>query len=135
MAFFNFGIFGEQEHRVFNYKPRYYDPEKEALKEKFASVDGTMEKKDYVPGTYLKGAFRREDRYRTAGGRIRMITSLVGLLMVIIILILIAKIFPALTQASRQQQSLQEEMYEQAVENPYGADDVDEWGLYNPKDY
>ena len=30
MAIFNW--FGESEHRVFNYKPRYYDPEKEALK-------------------------------------------------------------------------------------------------------
>ena len=24
---FNFGFFGNQPHRVFNYKPRYYDPE------------------------------------------------------------------------------------------------------------
>ena len=29
MAIFNFGFFGSQEHRVFNYKPRYYDPEEE----------------------------------------------------------------------------------------------------------
>ena len=135
MAFFNFGIFGEQEHRVFNYKPRYYDPEKEAIKEKFASVDGTMEKKDYVPGTYLKGAFRREDRYRTSGGRSRMIASLVGLLLVIIILIYVAKIFPVLQQGAKEQRSLQDDMYEQAVENPYAADEVDEWGLYNPNEY
>lgn len=32
MAGFNFGFFGNQEHRVFNYKPRYYDPEEEALR-------------------------------------------------------------------------------------------------------
>ena len=44
MAGFNFGFFGDQEHRVFNYKPRYYDPEKEALKAKFGDVDGTNEK-------------------------------------------------------------------------------------------
>lgn len=134
MAFFNFGIFGEQEHRVFNYKPRYYDPDKEAVKEKFAAVDGSMEKKDYVPGTYLKGAFRREDRYRTVGSRARTIASLVGLLLVIIILIYIAKIYPALTGGA-QQRSLQDDMYEQAVENPYAADEVDEWGLYNPNQY
>ena len=29
MAGFNFGFFGNQEHRVFNYKPRYYDVEAE----------------------------------------------------------------------------------------------------------
>ena len=33
MAIFNW--FGEPEHRVFNYKPRYYDPEKEDRKKKF----------------------------------------------------------------------------------------------------
>ena len=55
---FNFSFFGSQEHRVFNYKPRYYDPEKEALKEKFGHVDGTLEKEEYVPGAYIKGSFR-----------------------------------------------------------------------------
>ena len=39
MAIFNW--FGESEHRVFNYKPRYYDPEKEALKKKFGDADGS----------------------------------------------------------------------------------------------
>ena len=41
---FNFGFFGTPEHRVFHYRPRYYDEEKEALKEKFGHVDGS--KKD-----------------------------------------------------------------------------------------
>ena len=104
MAFFNFGIFGEQEHRVFNYKPRYYDPEKEAVKEKFASVDGSMEKKDYVPGSYVKGAFKREDRYRTSGGRTRMIVSLAGLLLIIVALIYIAKMSPSLVSSVDKQQ-------------------------------
>lgn len=103
MAFFNFGIFGEQEHRVFNYKPRYYDPEKEAVKEKFASVDGSMEKKDYVPGSYVKGAFKREDRYRTSGGRTRMIVSLAGLLLIIVALIYIAKMYPSLVSSVDKQ--------------------------------
>ena len=48
MAIFNW--FGESEHRVFNYKPRYYDPEKEALKKKFGDVDGSKEKEPYTPG-------------------------------------------------------------------------------------
>jgi hypothetical protein len=104
MAFFNFGIFGEQEHRVFNYKPRYYDPEKEAVKEKFASVDGSMEKKDYVPGSYDKGAFKRADRYRTSGDRTRMIVSLAGLLLIIVALIYIAKIYPSLVSSVDKQQ-------------------------------
>ena len=54
MGFFNF--FGDDEHRVFNYKPMYYDKEKEDRMRKFKAVDGSMdaEKKDgeYVPGTF-----------------------------------------------------------------------------------
>jgi len=130
MAFFNFGIFGEPEHRVFNYRPRYYDPEKEAVKEKFADVDGTAEKKEYVPGTYLKGAFRRENRYRTVTSRTRTIASLLGLLMVIVILIYIAKIYPTLVRGIQAQKEQQQEQ-----KNNFGADDADEWGLYNPNDY
>ena len=38
---FNFNFFGTPEHRVFRYRPRYYDEEKEALKEKFGHVDGS----------------------------------------------------------------------------------------------
>lgn len=41
---FNFNFFGTSEHRVFNYKPRYYDPEKEELKKTFGQVDGTAAK-------------------------------------------------------------------------------------------
>ena len=48
---FNFGFFGNQEQRVFNYKPRYYDPEKEALKEKFGPVEWRIEKEPYAPGS------------------------------------------------------------------------------------
>ena len=42
----NFGWFGESEHRVFDYKPIYYDKEKDELKQKFGKVDGSMEHKD-----------------------------------------------------------------------------------------
>ena len=55
---FNFGFFGSSEHRVFNYKPRYYNEEKEALKDKFGHVDGTKEKEPYTPGSYIKGSLR-----------------------------------------------------------------------------
>ena len=41
---FNFGFFGTSEHRVFNYKPRYYDPEEEKRRQLFGDVDGTNEK-------------------------------------------------------------------------------------------
>lgn len=36
---FSFNFFGEQSHRGFNYKPRYYNPEDEERKEFFASKE------------------------------------------------------------------------------------------------
>ena len=55
-----FNLFGEQEHRQFNYKPIYFDKEKEERKQIFGKVDGTYdsENKDYVPGGSIRGAFR-----------------------------------------------------------------------------
>ena len=54
-----FSFFGESEHRVFNYKPIYYDPEEEKRKQMFGAVDGTADKEKakgtYVPGSYIKG--------------------------------------------------------------------------------
>lgn len=47
---FNFSFFGRQEHRVFNYRPRFYDPEKEERKQMFGHVDGTSGKRNMPPG-------------------------------------------------------------------------------------
>lgn len=97
-----FNMFGEQEHRVFNYKPIYYDKEKDELKQKFGRVDGTYdrEKKEgtYVPGSYIKGSMR-EGRYKSAKkttNRAQNIIGLVGLIMIAVVLIYIAKFYSLL---------------------------------------
>lgn len=98
---FNFGFFGSNEHRVFNYKPRYYDPEKEALKEKFGAVDGSKEKKDgnYVPGSYLKGSFREGNYQKTRQvGRMQKIIGMVTLVLIFVVLILISRLYGLLWQ-------------------------------------
>ena len=41
MGLFNF--FGDNEHRVFNYKPMYYDKDAEERKRKFGAVDGSAD--------------------------------------------------------------------------------------------
>ena len=68
-SLFNFGFFGNQPHRVFNYKPRYYDPEEEKRRQMFGDVDGTNEKArengEYVPGSSLRGAFRNGNYQKT----------------------------------------------------------------------
>lgn len=95
--FMNFSFFGAQEHRVFNYRPRYYDPEKEALKQKFGHVDGRLEKEKYVPGTYIQGSFRNGNYQRTKqAGKSMAIVGVIGLVLFFIALVLFAKYFTLL---------------------------------------
>ena len=94
---FNFGFFGNQEHRVFNYKPRYYDPEKEALKEKFGHVDGRNDKEPYSPGSYLQGSFRGGNYQKTRKtSKAQSIIGAVGLVMFFVVLIYIVKFYQLL---------------------------------------
>ena len=92
---FNFGFFGSSEHRVFNYKPRYYDQEKEELKEKFGQVDGSKEKEPYTPGNYVKGSFRdgNYQRSRQTTGKAQRIIGLVGLLLFFVAMIYFTKLY------------------------------------------
>ncbi len=98
MGLFNF--FGENEHRVFNYKPIYYDPAEEERKRRFGAVDGTMEKEKkegtYVPGTYIKGAFREGARTRTPMKRVQTIIGIISLLLIVVVLWYIAKFYSLL---------------------------------------
>jgi len=102
MAGFNFGFFGDQEHRVFNYKPRYYDPEEEERKAMFGEVDGSAEKAKaegkYVPGSSIRGAFRNGNYRRTRSGatRAQTVIGIVGLLLVAVVLVYITKFYSLL---------------------------------------
>ncbi len=102
MAGFNFGFFGSQEHRVFNYKPRYYDPEEEERKRLFGDVDGSNEQAakegKYVPGSSIRGAWRDGNykRMRSTQTRTQVIISIVALLLVAVVLIYITKFYSLL---------------------------------------
>ena len=98
-----FNLFGDYQHRVFNYRPRYYDPEEEERKRKFGAVDGTLEKEAkkgvYVPGTYIKGSLRGGNYQRTKTHmlkRMQVIIGLVTLLLVCAVLWFIAKFYSLL---------------------------------------
>ena len=100
MGFFNF--FGDNEHRVFNYKPIYYDPKEEERKRKFGAVDGSLKKEQeegsYVPGSYIKGAFR-DGNYRKERGHMQktqVIIGIVTLILICIVLYFIAKFYTLL---------------------------------------
>ena len=102
MAGFNFGFFGNQEHRVFNYKPRYYDPEEEKRRQMFGDVDGTNEQaaKDgtYIPGSNLRGAFRNGNyqKTRSSMNKLHGIITIVTLLLIAAVLVFFTKFFELL---------------------------------------
>ena len=92
-----FSWFVDQEHRVFNYKPIYYDQDKEELKQRFGEVDGSKDKEKYVPGAYIHGAFRDGNYTRKRGGnKAQIIIGLIGLFLVMIVLIYITKFYSLL---------------------------------------
>ena len=101
-----FNLFGESEHRVFNYKPIYYDKEKEERKRMFGAVDGSREREieqakengTYVPGSYLKESMREGSRRvrRSHSNKAQNIIGLVGLLLIFIVLFYIAKFYTLL---------------------------------------
>lgn len=95
----SFGWFGENEHRVFNYKPIYFDPEKEELRRRFGKVDGSLEGKDtpYVPGSYLQGAFRDGNYSRKKGTtKAQRFIGIIGLLLLVVAMIYITKFYSLL---------------------------------------
>jgi len=100
MGLFNF--FGESEHRVFNYKPIYYDPEEEKRRKMFGAVDGTAEKEKkegtYVPGSYIKGSLRDGNYSRTRShmGKTHTIIGIVSLLLIVAVLYFIARFYSML---------------------------------------
>lgn len=101
-SLFNFGFFGNQPHRVFNYKPRYYDPEEEQRRQIFGEVDGSNEKArkegSYVPGSSLRGAFRNGNyqKTRSSMGAAHGIITVVTLILIVLVLVYISKFFELL---------------------------------------
>lgn len=92
---FNFNFFGESQHRVFNYKPRYYDVEKEERR-RFFGTDQADDKEGYTPGKYISGSFRdgNYQRMRTPEkSALRKIIGMVGLVLFFIVLYYIAKFY------------------------------------------
>lgn len=118
---FNFSFFGNQEHRVFNYKPRYYDPAKEERKRIFGKVDGSLAEDDpapeaslredlsapevpqqpasqqepYKPGRYISGSFRDGNYQQTkmSTNRTQKLIGLVGLILFFVILYYIVQFY------------------------------------------
>lgn len=100
MGLFNF--FGESEHKVFDYKPIYYNKEEDERKKMFGAVDGSMDRKkedgSYSPGSYIQGSFRdgHYQRTRSHNTRTQTIIGIITLLLIVAVLYLIAKFYSLL---------------------------------------
>lgn len=100
MGLFNF--FGESEHKVFDYKPIYYNKEEDERKKMFGAVDGSMDRKkedgSYAPGSYIQGSFRdgHYQRTRSHNTRTQTIIGIITLLLIVAVLYLIAKFYSLL---------------------------------------
>ena len=100
MGLFNF--FGDNEYRVFKYRPRYYNVEEEERRRKFGHVDGTFEKEkkegNYSPGSYIKGNLR-DGNYQDIKSPMKKTHTFIGIITMILIfvmLILIARFYSLL---------------------------------------
>lgn len=110
MGMFNF--FGEGEHKVFDYKPVYYDREEEERKRRFSSVDGSLsgksgssgkqegapDKGGYVPGSYIKGSFRDGNYQKSRSGmtRVHTVIGILTMLLIAAVLFFILKFYSML---------------------------------------
>lgn len=114
---FNFSLFGENEHRQFNYKPRYYDVEKEERRRFFgehpeieelgdedikeaqdqAAKDAAQDSQ-HKPGRYISGSFRDGNYQRTRKdtSKTQKIIGIVSLVLIFVVFIYIAKFYTIL---------------------------------------
>ena len=109
---FSFNFFGKQEIRKFNYRPRFYDPEEEARKEKFG--DHSEKKKEYVPGDLIRGSFR-DGNYKETKDVSKNQKFLGALTLVLMFAVVFAlfKYFPKLLEAMEREREKQ--YYEEAL--------------------
>jgi len=97
---FNFSFFGTNEHRVFNYKPRYFNHEEEQRRKTFGTVDNSSKKETYVPGSLLKGSFTGQDAQLHRGNtKGQKFIGMLALILAFAIIFLIVKMWPLLMTA------------------------------------
>lgn len=98
---FNFSFFGTQEVRKFSYRPRYYDPEKEARQKRMRqSGSATEEEHTYVPGQHLRGSLRDGNYQKKVDvSRNQKIIGVFTTILLFAVVYLVYKYFPLLVEA------------------------------------
>jgi hypothetical protein len=93
MGMFNFSFFGEQERRSYNYRPRFYDPEKDRFRR-----NERKEGEEYVPGEYIQKSFsdRSFRKTRSTATRAQNIIGIIGLLLLAGVIYMMIKFYSIL---------------------------------------
>lgn len=99
---FSFNFFGKQEVRKFSYKPRFYDPEKEARRSRYGNVSKPEdeEKQEYKPGMHVRGSLRDGNYSHTEEiGRNQKVIGMITLVLMFAVVYLVYKYFPLLIES------------------------------------
>lgn len=112
----------------FSYKPRYYDPDKEAREQRRAELRGERsdDAGEYTPGKYIRAqreareAKRTQKDKRKGGGMMRFITmSLLALLLFFIVMVIVPRLGAIFEMATNPAATPVKEQVEEAEFDPY----------------
>ena len=120
---FSFNFFGKQEVRKFNYRPRFYDPEEEARREKFGNH--APEKKEYVPGELIRGSLRDGNYKETKDvTKNQKFMGVITMLLLFAVVFALFKYFPKLLEAMENARENQE--VEQVLPSEYAPQHIED---------
>ena len=91
-----FRVFKTPRHQKFEYRPRYWDPDKEALEERLKKFEQSNEKDPDAIKARIASGFRRQSRSSSSNSALRgryMFRSNMLLLIVIVALLFISYFF------------------------------------------
>jgi hypothetical protein len=98
---FSFNFFGKQEVRKFSYKPRFYDPEREAYRKRYGNVAKKDEEEtEYKPGMHVRGSLRDGNYSHTEEiGRNQKIIGMITMVLLFAVIYLVYQYFPLLIES------------------------------------
>lgn len=86
-------FFSQRKPKAFDYKPRYYDPEKERRDQRrreLCGPDAQAPQQEYKPGMYVRNHVRDNRMYRISKDRDRRRNSSLRLAVILVLLVALA---------------------------------------------
>lgn len=118
---FSFNFFGKTEVRKFNYRPRFYDPDEEARKEKFGDHAAP---KEYVPGEIIRGSMRDGNFKETTDvTKNQKFLGVLTMLLMFAVVVAMFKYFPYLLEAMQNENDMESPEVVLPAERPQPVQD------------